>query len=264
MSTFKPTRTRGLKYIAMVSGGRDSTAMVFYLLDAGYPVDHIVFTDTGAEFPEMYEYLDKVDIKLAEYGHKVKRVWHKRGEVFEDWCFGEIKSGKRKGMIRGLPMVTQPCYWKRESKVYPFDKFLKDNNIGKHVQYIGYTFSEKKRAQVQNNNQRFPLIEMKKCEADVDAKLKEIDLVNPLYDNFERTGCYFCPYQKLRSFYLLWKLHKQRWAYMYYLETRLNEMDDVINPQWNIRYSMKEMQDSFEKGEILFEVDAPQACECKI
>ena len=103
-----------MKHIAMISGGRDSTAMVFMLLDRKFPVDYILFTDTESEFPEMYDYLDKVNKKLGEYGKSIVKLKHKRGETFEDWCFGTVKSGKRKGMIRGLPMVTQPCYWKRE------------------------------------------------------------------------------------------------------------------------------------------------------
>ena len=248
----------------MLSGGRDSTAMLFYMLDAGMPIDHIIFTDTGSEFPEMYAYLERVGEKLKECGKEITVLNHKRGEVFEDWVFGKVTSGKREGMTRGLPMVTQPCYWKRESKVYPFMKFLKDNNIKEYTQYIGYTYSEKKRSQVKDTNQKFPLIEMKKCEADVDKKLLEIDLVNPLYDNFERTGCYFCPYQKVRGFWLLWKKYPAQWDYMYQLEQRLNDMDDVINPQWNIRYSMKELKSAFEKKEILFEVEAPVACGCKL
>ena len=171
-------------------------------------------------------------------------------------------------MVRGLPMVTQPCYWKRESKVRPFEKFVKDNGIKDYTVYIGYTYSERKRAQVKDKNQRFPLIELKKCEADVDKKLLELDLVNPLYENFERTGCYFCPYQKVRGFYILWKLHKDKWDYMVDVEQRLNATDDrnsnVLNTQWNIRYSMMELERAFESGEKLFEVEAPKACECGI
>ena len=248
----------------MFSGGRDSTAMIFYMIKNNMPIDYIIFTDTESEFPEMYEYIIRVERHLNELGYELTRLKHKRGETFEDWVFGKITSGKRKGMTRGLPMVTQPCFWKREAKVYPFMKFIKDNNIREYTQYIGYTYSELKRSKVKDKNQAFPLIELKKCEADVDEILKEIDLVNPLYDNFERTGCFFCPYQKLRGFYLLWKLHPDRWKYMADMENKLNSMDDVINPQWNIRYSMYEMENSFNSGKMLFEVDAPRACTCQV
>ena len=150
----------------MISGGRDSTAMVIEMLGRGMPLDYVIFTDTGSEFPEMYKYLDSVDEYLADNcGMRITRLTHKRGEVFEDWCFGKVTKGKREGVIRGLPMVTQPCYWKRESKVRPFEKFLKDGNITEYTQYIGYTYSERKRAKVKDSRQRFPLIELKMCES---------------------------------------------------------------------------------------------------
>ncbi len=254
-----------MKHIAMLSGGRDSTAMVFYMLKNNIHIDYVIFTDTGSEFPEMYKYLDKVEKKLdSMFGVKLTRLKHKKGHTFNDWVFGKITSGKREGMTRGLPMVTQPCFWKRESKVNTFVKFLKDNNITEHTQYIGYTYTELKRSNVKNENQKFPLIEAKKCESDVDLILKELNLVNPLYDNFERTGCYFCPYQKLRGFYLLWKLHPDRWNHMKSMEGILDDMNDVINPQWNIRYTMMEMEESFASGKMLFEVEAPKACSCEV
>ncbi len=46
------------------SGGKDSTAMLIRLLeldDPEMPVTRIVFADTDFEFPELYEYLAKVE-----------------------------------------------------------------------------------------------------------------------------------------------------------------------------------------------------------
>lgn len=42
-----------MKHIAMLSGGRDSTAMVIKMLQEGMPLDYIVFTDTQNELPEL-------------------------------------------------------------------------------------------------------------------------------------------------------------------------------------------------------------------
>ena len=263
-----------MKHIAMLSGGRDSTSMVFQMLERGLPLDYIIFTNTQSEFPEMYTYLyNDVSKKLRKYGKELTVLHHKRGDTFETWCFGRIASGARKGMIRGLPMVTQPCYWKRESKVRPFEKFLKDNDIDDYVQYIGYTYSERKRAKVKDKRQQFPLIDFEMCEADVDRHLKKINLVNPLYQWFERTGCYFCPYQRIRGFYVIWKKYPTQWEYMKNVERRLNALDtkpdtiwegdiQVLNPQWNIRYSIDELERAFQNGTILHEVESPIACEC--
>lgn len=259
-----------MEHIAKLSGGRDSTAMVFYMLENNMPLDYIIFSDTGQEFEQMYEYLDLVDARLMrDYGIKITKLGHKRGDTFEDWVFGKLSRGKLKGYVRGLPHTIQKCYWQRESKSIPVDAWMKENNIGEHTIYIGYTNSEKKRATAnKSTNQRYPLIENKMCEADVDLLLERIGLINPLYAYFDRTGCAMCPYQKIRGYYLLWLKFNSKWEWMKTVEHKLMEIEDsgqkVINSQWNIRYSLDELEQSFESGEILFEVEAPKACECEI
>lgn len=256
-----------MKHIAKLSGGRDSTAMVFKMLDAGYPLDYVIFSDTGKEFEEMYAYLDKVKARLRDKGIEVITLSHTRGDTFEDWVFGKLKKGKLKGHVRGLPHTIQKCYWQREAKSNPVDVWLKENIDEEYTLYLGYTYSEKKRASKNKaTNQRYPLIELKMCEADVDKYLESIDLVNPLYQFFERTGCAMCPYQKLRGFYVLWSEFPEWWEWMKSIEHRLMAIEDagqpVINSQWNIRYSMDELEAKFKCGEIVHEVEAPKACEC--
>ena len=48
------------KYIVSLSGGKDSTAMLLRLIEEGYPIDLILFCDTGLEFPQMYDHIEKV------------------------------------------------------------------------------------------------------------------------------------------------------------------------------------------------------------
>lgn len=47
--------------VVSLSGGKDSTAMLLMLLERGEPVADVVFFDTGWEFPEMYEHLEKLE-----------------------------------------------------------------------------------------------------------------------------------------------------------------------------------------------------------
>ena len=259
-----------MKHIAKLSGGRDSTAMVFYMLENRMPLDYIIFSDTGQEFDEMYEYLKRVESRLwTQHGKRITVLGHKRGETFEDWVFGRLTRGKKKGFVRGLPHVIQKCYWQREAKSNPVDQWMIDNDIGEHTLYIGYTNSERKRAKANTaTNQVYPLIDAQMCEADVDYLLERIDLVNPLYQYFYRTGCAMCPYQKLRGYYLLWLKFQDKWEWMKHIESALRHMEDaginVVNSQWNIRYTLDELEDAFVKDEILFEVEAPSACECDI
>ena len=47
--------------VAALSGGKDSTALVLRLLEEGRQVDEIIFCDTGLEFPQMYDHLEKLE-----------------------------------------------------------------------------------------------------------------------------------------------------------------------------------------------------------
>jgi len=251
-------------YIAFLSGGRDSTAMVELLLSQNKPVDYIIFSDTLHEFPLMYEYLEKFDNYIKKkYGKKI--TYLKPRKTFEDWVFGEIAKGNHKGMVRGIPRVLQPCYWTREAKVRPVERFIKGKKFKNTVQYIGYTYSELKRSQVKDSNQKFPLIEAKMCEADVDALLKSIDMVNPLYEFFDRTGCSFCPKQSERAFYVLYKKFPDVWNYMRGIEDKLLRMDNVYNATWNIKYTIQQMEEIiFKYNRKNLQTAAPKSCECKI
>ncbi len=49
------------KYVVSLSGGKDSTAMLLRLIAENRPIDYIIFCDTGLEFPQMYEHIDKLE-----------------------------------------------------------------------------------------------------------------------------------------------------------------------------------------------------------
>lgn len=252
-----------MKHIAMLSGGRDSTAMVIKMLQEKMPVDYIIFTDTQNEFPDMYKYIHKVDAYIYRKFNKRITIIHTK-KTFNDWAKGKIKKGVRKGMVRGIPMVTVPCFWKRDSKVRPFEYFLKENGITEYTQYIGYTYFEKNRANVKDENQRFPLIEFKMCAADVDRLLESVDLINPLYKRFNRTGCFFCPYMSNRAFYLVKKFHPSEWLEMKSLEQQLMQDDNCLNPQWHIRYTLNEIEELIANGNWVFDDESGKSCECQI
>lgn len=183
-----------MKRVALLSGGRDSTCMVLRLLEKGIDLDYILFTDTLNEFNLMYEYLERVNSYLKKtYSKSI--IYTKPKTTFEHWVFGKVTRNKNKGKIRGLPKISNPCYWKRESKTYPKEDFLKQHDLTTEnsIIYVGYTYSELSRIPKNSKNQRYPLVEWKFCESDVDNYLKKINLENPLYKNFFRTGCHFCP-----------------------------------------------------------------------
>lgn len=43
------------------SGGKDSTAMLFLLIEHGVHIDNVLRVDFGTEYPEMYKHIEKVE-----------------------------------------------------------------------------------------------------------------------------------------------------------------------------------------------------------
>ena len=186
-----------MKHIVSFSGGKDSTAMLLNMIEKDMHIDKIVFADTTLEFPEMYEYIDRVE---AHIGREITMVRPKK--LFDAWFFGRITRGKLEGQIRGFPLVIFPCYWTREAKLAAFKRVSNKEDIW----YIGISYEERRRLHFKYG-QRYPLYEWKMTGPDCLEFLKKRDLVNPLYDNFRRTGCYLCPKQSLDSIKLTKKLY---------------------------------------------------------
>ena len=63
-----------------LSGGKDSTAMLLLMIEQDMPIDVVLTADTGMEFPEMYEHLQKLDDLLCrERGIHITTLRHPKG-----------------------------------------------------------------------------------------------------------------------------------------------------------------------------------------
>lgn len=260
---------------ANLSGGRDSTAMVVRWCELGNKLDYVLFCDTGYEFPAMYEYIDKIDGYLQRnYDIAITRL-DSTSEMHK-WAFEmPITKGERKGRFRGLPMRAQHDYCTRETKIAPSKRFVlgKSPNKFKNEVLIGYTYGEVERGRTSNLEyaiSRYPLHEWQWNESEVSDYLKARGIMNPLYERFERTGCYLCPKQNLKAFETLYKHYKKEWQAMREWENKAIELD-CVNKHWHDRYSMAELERRFrDNANTLFECEIEnerfslmETCFCK-
>lgn len=184
------------------SGGKDSTAMLLRLIEKNIKIDEIVFADTGFEFPELYQYIKKIEKHIKR---KItilkpdKNLWNK-------WFYGKITRGKNKGKIRGMPLYAYPCWYSRESKIKPLQKYMSDAKII----YVGIAYDEMQRCG-DDPYIKYPLVDWKWSEQDCVNYLNNKNLLNPLYKNYNRLGCYFCPKQNINSLYSIYKTNKNLW-----------------------------------------------------
>lgn len=225
-------------HIVNFSGGKDSTAMLLRMIELNYKIDKIVFADTGYEFPELYNYIKMIEKHI---NRPITIVYPESS--FAEWFSGKLTRGKKEGETRGFPQVLTPCYWTREAKIKPLQK----ENKGANNVYIGIAYDEKERMSKTDGNLKYPLVEWKWTEADCIDYLNKKGLFNPLYVNFNRLGCWFCPKQSVNSLYVLWKLYPTFWTVLKQWESANKEL---TGRNLVLYGTLEKIQEDFEKGII--------------
>ena len=180
--------------VASISGGKDSVAMCLRLCEKRYPIDEFVFCDTGMEFPECYDALDRFE-RLT--GRKVTRL--KSPNSFE-YLLAEkqvkVRNGglRRDGSLRrtvgyGWPsMLRRWCT--RALKIQVLNRHYRE--LGGNVkEFIGIAYDEPKRV----HDKIYPLVRWRMREADCLAYCKARGFYpSPsAYDRVGRVSCYCCP-----------------------------------------------------------------------
>lgn len=260
-----------------MSGGKDSVAMCDLLLKNKYPVDYIIFNDTTDEHDAMYRYIDKVEeYFLKRYGKKITRL--NPVKTYKEYIFSVRTRGENIGKIQGLPNPAMVfCEWRRDSKILPMQKWIKEKDIKDYSVYFGFTTNERKRATtdmslINNGTAIYPLInDFKMSEQDCFLYLEKQEMQNPLYKHFTRTGCAKCQYQSTRSWFMVWKHYNKKWQEVKQLEKEVKEHKTEATSYhfFNHYKTAEEMEAEFkkiDKQKQLFNLeDEPlKDCFCKI
>ena len=171
-----------VRHVLGLSGGKDSAALAIYMKDQGLVPDiEYFFADTGAELPEVYEYLDKLEAYL---GQEIVRL--NSGREFEHWL-----------KIHGnfLPSARQR-WCTREMKIKPFERFVGDDEV---ISYIGIRADEDREGYIShrpNINAVFPFKEAGLIREDIFRILENSVGIPEYYKWRSRSGCYFCFFQR--------------------------------------------------------------------
>lgn len=162
--------------IVAFSGGADSTALALL-----HPNATVIFTDTGWEFPELYEHIERFEDKT---GRQVVRIM---GVSLPD-------------IIRERRFFPsfKARFCTREAKILPMNKYLKA--VGECDLMIGLRADEEGRAgnlsNLVNVRYRYPLRERGMARVDVIRVCLEHDLL-PRYPVYmARGGCVGCFYKR--------------------------------------------------------------------
>lgn len=206
------------------SGGKDSTAMLLLMIERGMPIDIVLTADTGMEFPEMYEHLNRLDDYLfRERGIHLTTLRHPKG--FEWLMFDEPKQKESSIANRQRLGVSLHGNGWPGVKVRWCTGQLKTHLISKEVNhlkgeynalhYVGIAADEPKRIK----NEVYPLVDWGITEAQA-LKIcydRGYDW-GGLYEIYHRCSCWCCPLQRIGELKKLRQHHPELWE-------RLREMD---------------------------------------
>lgn len=174
--------TTSVRHICGISGGKDSSALAVYLRDRVQNMEYF-FCDTGAELPETYEYLARLEVTL---GTPIERLNARRG--FDHWF----------EVYRGALPSPQMRWCTKQMKIRPIEEWVGSDEV---ISYVAIRSDEANRkgyiSTKPNISTVFPFVE---DGIDHEAVLRILDDAGiGLPDYYEwrtRSGCYFCFYQR--------------------------------------------------------------------
>lgn len=215
------------KFIASVSGGKDSLYMLNIILNnpGKYPLDYVFHSKLEIDWPWTNDVLDQIDklcktIGIPFYQIKPRKSWNELYSKYD------------------LP--NRVCRWC--NKEYKLDSKRQINKMIKElgyrpVHYIGYCADETKRFKYNIGDYKdkdicYPLAEENINEIDIHSWAKNIPVFNNWYKYFYRQGCMYCPF-----------ITRKALAYMYlYYNDKYNTYLNMIN-----KYEVKFQRSYFDK-----------------
>lgn len=183
--------------------------MLLMMLQRGEPIHSVVWFDTGWEFPEMQDHIDKLEHYV---GFEFVRLKPKRS--FYDWMFNyTIYKGKQSGR-HGVGWPSPLRRWCTREKTKEIKQFVR--KVDNPVQCIGYAADEAQRKLKDKEfNYRFPLQEYNITEQQALAYcMKHGFDWSGLYEVFNRVSCFCCPLQRLSELRKLRRHYPELWSKM--------------------------------------------------
>ena len=224
------------RHVCGISGGKDSSALAVYMRNKVPDMEYF-FCDTGAELPETYTYLKKLETVL---GKPIIRLNSKRGfdHYFE--------------VFRGTLPSPQMRWCTKLLKIKPLEEWIGDDET---ISYVAIRADEKNRkghiSSKPNITTKFPFIDDNLEHADILQILDESGIGLPDYYEWRtRSGCYFCFFQRKSEWVGLADKHPDLFKQAVAIEQKV--MNDGKSSFED--HAMKERQYSWSPGETLPEL----------
>lgn len=229
-----------VRHICGISGGKDSSALAIYMRDRVPDMEYF-FCDTGAELPETYEYLDKLEASL---GKPIARLNASKG--FDHWF----------EVYRGTLPSPSMRWCTKKMKIEPIEDWIGTDQA---VSYVAIRSDESGRkgyvSTKPNINAVFPFVEDGIDKDGVMAILEKAGLGLPSYYEWRtRSGCYFCFYQRKAEWVGLADRHPELFERAVAIENKVRTDAGADGDSSFGEFAMKGRQYTWAGGESLPEL----------
>lgn len=205
--------------IVNFSGGKDSTAMLLRLIELDIPFDEIVFCDTGLEFPQMYDHINKVEEYIKRPITRLKAEHSFEHYLLHHKYKGRYGKNKGKRIKGGYQFPYINSRWCTELlKIEPLRNHCQtiapDRPI---IKFIGIAADEPKRI----HDEIYPLVKWGWTEKDCLEYCKKHGFDwGGMYQERNRLSCWVCPLQTIQSWRLLRKEFPDLWEKLLYWQSQ--------------------------------------------
>jgi 3'-phosphoadenosine 5'-phosphosulfate sulfotransferase (PAPS reductase)/FAD synthetase len=170
-----------VRHVLGISGGKDSAALAVYMRDR-VPSMEYYFCDTGAELPETYEYLSRLEAVL---GKPIARLNPERG--FDHWLW----------VFQGALPSPQMRWCTKNLKIKPFEAWVGEDTTRS---YIAIRADENRDGYISRKPNIVPVFPFREDGVDKDGVMRILEDAGiglPAYYEWRtRSGCYFCFFQR--------------------------------------------------------------------
>ena len=234
-----------MKYVASLSFGKDSMAMIIKIKELGLPLDEVIYVDimfdddTSGETPEMASFISKAE-KILKEKFNVE-VTHLRGVTFKEQFYKIKQRGKHIGDNYGFP-YTIGAWCNDRLKMQPIKEYMRKQKE-QIIQYVGIAYDEPERYERLNHETHIaPLYDLKITEKEAMEICEKYGLLSPIYKTSFRGGCWFCPKQRLSQLKWLYQEHNDLWNILRDMEK------DSLNT-FKPNTTLKDLEERFKNDE---------------